>query len=74
MMIIEKKRVKAEAVLCFGNDGRDAHWIIKYSCPTCGREIICGYKSKTACDECGTFYDWGDKKPRIVTTHSVEWD
>ena len=31
------------------------------------------YKAETACDNCGTFYDWGNQEPKIVVTRIVEW-
>ena len=46
--------------------------MIKYYCPTCGRSIR-GYKSDNACDNCGTFYDWGDNEPKIVVIKSIKW-
>lgn len=70
--MMEKIRPKAEVRLDFGNDGRDEHYYIKYSCPTCG-QIILGYRSETACDRCGTFYDWGVREPKIKVTRMVEW-
>lgn len=70
--MIEKIRPKAEVRLDFGIDGRDQHYYIQYSCPVCGQNIW-GYRSKTACDRCGTFYDWGNREPKIVVSRSVEW-
>lgn len=37
-------------------------------------DILVHGKKNTACDRCGTFYDWGGKEPRIKRTESVEWD
>ena len=47
-------------------------YYIHYSCPKCGRSIAC-YKSSTACYNCGTFYDWGEKVPEIVIERTVKW-
>ena len=71
--MIEKKRPRAEPYFSHGIDGWDSHWTIKFTCPTCGRWIFRGYKSETACDQCGTFYDWGDREPRIEITRTVDW-
>lgn len=71
-MVVNKIRPTAEVRLDFGMDGRDQHYYIHYSCPVCGQNIW-GYRSKTACDRCGTFYDWGNREPRIVVSRSVEW-
>lgn len=71
--MVTKIRPYATAEWTDGNDGYDGHYYISYRCPTCHRVIGRSYKSETACDECGTFYDWGDKEPRIVVTRSVEW-
>ena len=57
----------------YGTDGRDDCYYIEYTCPCCGR-IISGYKKENACNKCGTFYDWGDREPKIVLTRSVEWE
>lgn len=70
--MMNKIRPKAEIKYNFGTDGRDDSYYIAFSCPTCGRRIG-DYKGANACDECGTFYDWGDRKPKIVVTRSVEW-
>ena len=55
-----------------GNDGRDAHDFIAYYCPTCNRSISY-YRSDTACDQCGTFYDWGESKPYINYNPEIIW-
>jgi len=68
-----KIRPKAELYHSDGNDGWDAYDDIRYRCPTCNR-LIGVYKSETACDKCGTFYDWGDRPARIVITKSIQWD
>ena len=70
---ITKIRPRAEINHCYGNDGRDSYDTILYRCPTCNR-IIGSYREETACDKCGTFYDWGKEPARIVITKSVQWD
>ena len=68
---IVKIRPKAEICDYYGNNGwRDE---IRYRCPVCDR-IIGLYREATACDKCGTFYDWGKEPARIVITKSVQWD
>ena len=69
-----KIRPKAELYHSEGNDGWDAYDGIRYRCPTCNRLIGPYYKYETACDQCGTFYDWGNGPARIVITKSVQWD
>lgn len=71
--MIKKIRPYAEVDWNNGNDGRDGHYYIVYHCPTCHRKIRSGYRAETACDECGTFYDWGEKEPRIKVTRTVDW-
>ena len=70
--MVTKIRPKAYIEYSYGNDGRDGKYYIEYCCPTCGRKIRY-YKSEIACDQCGTFYDWGTKEPKIIITRSVEW-
>ena len=71
--MVEKIRPVATIKYSYGNDGRDGDYYIAYSCPKCGRNIP-WYESDTACDKCGTFYDWGKKRPRIQITRSVKWE
>lgn len=71
--MIQKYRPNATIKWSDGNDGRDGRYYIAFSCPKCGR-YISGYESATACDQCGTFYDWGKREPRIEITRSVAWD
>lgn len=73
VMSVKKIRPDTEVEYSFGNDGRDGHYYIKYSCPICHKSINHGYNSETACDECGTFYDWGMTEPTIKVTRSVKW-
>lgn len=71
-MSIEKIRPDTSIKWSDGNDGRDGRYYIEYRCPTCSRRIGY-YMSETACGECGTFYDWGSREPRIEITRHVEW-
>lgn len=70
--MIEKIRPNASVELSYGNDGRDGKYYIEYRCPKCN-QIIRWYKSDTACDKCGTFYDWGSEEPSIEITRTVRW-
>lgn len=70
--MVEKFRPRTTIEHSEGNDGRDGYDYIEYWCPKCNRRIG-GYRYKTACDNCGTFYDWGDDAPRIVDHPLVEW-
>lgn len=29
---------------------------------------------ENACDQCGTFYDWGKREPEILITRSIKWE
>ena len=72
-MAVQKIRPKAELRYSWGDDGRAPERVyIEYYCQKCGR-YAGGYKSFNACDECGTFYDWGDHEPRIKTVKIIEW-
>ena len=58
-----------------GEDGRSStEYIIDYYCPTCHRRIYGGYMSSDACDQCGTFYDWGSHAPKIQVIRKIAWD
>ncbi len=71
--MIEKIRPIAKIRESYGDDGRaPRNTYIEYYCPTCGR-FIGSWKNDTACDKCGTFYDWGNKKPKIKMIESIEW-
>lgn len=70
--MVEKIRPSASIEWSDGNDGRDGRYYIEYRCPKCNRRIR-WYESDTACDQCGTFYDWGRREPRIEITRSVQW-
>jgi hypothetical protein len=62
--MVTKIKPKASIAFTEGMDGRDSHYYIIYHCPTCNR-LISFYRSNDACDECGTFYDWGSREPYI---------
>lgn len=70
--MVKKIRPNAEVRLNNGVDGRDESYYVHYSCPTCGRSIW-GYRSETACDRCGTFFDWGNHEAKIKVSRAVEW-
>ena len=70
---INKVRPSARVAVDYGPDGRDMRYYIEYRCPVCNNWTI-GYKQENACDRCGTFYDWGNREPKIVVKRSVEWD
>ena len=71
--MIRKERPIATVEYNYGNDGRDGHYYIAYKCPCCLRYIP-WHKYETACDRCGTFYDWGRSEPHIEIKRSVKWD
>lgn len=71
--MIEKIRPVATVKWSDGNDGWDGSYYIEYRCPKCGR-LIYGYRRDTACDECGTFYDWGEREPSIKVIREVDWN
>ena len=70
--MIEKIRPIAKAEHNEGIDGWDAHYEVVYYCPTCKRKIG-HYHAETACDQCGTFYDWS-KKANIKVTYTAEYE
>ena len=71
--MVQKIRPRTEIEYDYGNDGRDGHNYIAYYCPTCNRKIK-DYQADIACDKCGTFYDWGNKKPHIKIIYKVIWE
>lgn len=71
--MVEKVRPIATIHESYGEDGRGPkNETVEFYCPTCGR-YIGSWKKDTACDKCGTFYDWGNKEPSIKTIKSIEW-
>lgn len=70
---IEKIRPKVELYYNNGNDGRDGHDSIRYRCQRCNR-IIRDYRAETACDQCGTFYDWGLGPAHIIYRPEIVWN
>lgn len=71
--MIKKIKPVAKIEESYGDDGRAPRKVwIDYYCPTCGR-YIGSWKKDTACDKCGTFYDWSGKEPKIKTTETIEW-
>lgn len=70
--MIEKIRPNTSIEWSDGNGLTGGHHYIEYRCPKFNR-IIRWYKSDTACDKCGTFYDWGSRQPRIEITLAVKW-
>ena len=71
--MIKKIRPLAELAKRSDEDGWSSWWGIDYFCPVCHRKIR-DYKSDVACDQCGTFYDWGSKKPKILTKREIVWE
>lgn len=65
-----KVRPCAERKYSSGNDGRDEHYYIRYSCPNCSKIID---ENDIACEKCGTFFDWS-KKAYIETKQLVRWE
>ena len=53
--MVDKIRPNASVAYSYGNDGRDDHYYVSYSCPKCGKRLV---NYEIACDECGTFFDW----------------
>ena len=54
-------------------DGRKIWDALEYFCPTCGKLISLGYRSESACNKCGTFYDWKDHRPKIEIVKTIKW-
>ena len=70
MSEIQKIRPIARAKYSDGNDGRDWHYYVAYYCPTCQKPI---FHYETACDKCGTFFDWS-KKAHIKITYTAVYE
>lgn len=70
--MITKIRPRAEIEHKYNDDGWRDWYEIEYYCPICDRHIR-GYKSDNSCDECGTFYDWGNSKPQIEVNRFIKW-
>lgn len=73
--MIEKKKPRCvmkhdEGNGGYGDFGRD---YFVYYCATCGKQINF-YRQENACENCGTFHDWGKSEPHIVVRKTVEWD
>lgn len=54
------------------NDGWNYWYEIRYFCPVCNKRLQ-GYRKENGCENCGTFFDWGSKEPKIKITREVEW-
>ena len=72
-MAVTKIKPETRVEHKYNEDGWKDWYEIEYYCPTCGRNIR-GYKSDNACDECGTFYDWGKCEPEIAEIRTVKWE
>ena len=70
--MVEKIRPKTKIVHRQNDDGCRTWYEIAYFCPKCGKSIF-AYGREDACDQCGTFYDWGKEEPSIVVHRTVEW-
>ena len=72
-MSMSKVKPKISVVRNEGMDGKEIRYEVEYRCPGCGRILYHGYKSETACCECGTFYDWGDSPAKVIVIRKAEW-
>lgn len=70
--MVHKIRPLAAVNEHYNADGWNSWYDIDYQCPVCGRNLM-GYGKEIACDQCGTFFDWGTKRPKIKVTRTVEW-
>ena len=55
----------------YGNDGRDGHYYIGYTCPHCTKRLW-EEDHLDVCPICETRLDWS-KKAHIKVTRTVEW-
>ena len=70
--MVEKIKPTSEIHESFRDDGRGPRTVsLIFYCPTCGR-YIGSWKKEVACDKCGTFYDWGEKEPKIKTVTIID--
>lgn len=67
--MVDKVRPFASVGYSYGNDGRDDHYYVKYSCPKCFKNLQEGV---IACDECGTFFDW-KQEAHIEVRREIVW-
>lgn len=64
-------RYSSEVRYSCGIYGRDAGWVIDYSCPNCRKPIN---KGDIACDRCGTFFDWSKMAHIRWTNPEIVWE
>lgn len=67
---MNKIRPEATVNYSYGEDGRDCHYYISFSCSHCNKKIK---EKDIACTECGTFFDWS-KKAKIEVVRKVVWE
>ena len=67
---MDKLRPIAYLAYSSGNDGRDDHYYISYTCPKCDSVLM---ENDMACDKCGTFLDWS-KKATIKIKREIVWE
>ena len=71
-MEIVKLRPLAEIETKYNEDGWQSWDEIVYRCPKCRRKLR-GWNSEVGCVNCGIFYGWGKREPKIVITKTIEW-
>lgn len=69
----DKIRPIAKLYKSYGKNDNEDYYGIKYFCPTCG-DAIAGYRWNDVCEKCGTEFDWGKDRAKIVIHRTVEWD
>lgn len=67
------QKVKPIARIVDRRDGDGWHsWKgIDYYCPVC-KKLLKGYGDPVGCVDCGIFFDWGNKEPKLVTRYEIE--
>lgn len=51
-------------------DGWNEWQEIEYSCPLCHR-VLRGWYTAVGCEDCGVFFDWGEKEPQILVINKI---
>ncbi len=66
---LDPVRPLAEVKFSEGNDGRDWHYYIEYSCPSCKSRV---HEYQSVCHKCESKLDW-TKVAKIKMVPTIEW-
>lgn len=66
------KKIRPKASIVTENNGYENLYRIKFGCPKCNKQIS---DNDTACDKCGTFFNWNKKaKIEVETIRRIVWE